>query len=168
MISPEFVKTMARYNAWQNDSVYTAASNIGEEARQTERGAFFGSIHRTLCHLLWGDQIWMHRLHELKEPRVSSIPESGTMIENWDELTKERKIMDREFLNWSGVVTLQQLEGDFSWYSGAAGREVTRKMADVVVHVFNHQTHHRGQVHAMLTAADANPDDTDLFLMPQA
>jgi uncharacterized damage-inducible protein DinB len=62
MIDPAFVQTMARYNAWQNDNLYTAAASLTDEARRQNRGAFFNSIHATFCHLLWGDRMWLHRL----------------------------------------------------------------------------------------------------------
>ena len=56
--------------------------------------------------------------------------------------------------------------GDLSWFSGALQADVSKPMWMLVSHFFNHQTHHRGQVHAMLTSAGAKPDDTDLFIMP--
>jgi len=61
MITPEYVQTMARYALWQNESVFSAADSLTEAQRREDRGAFFGSIHHTLNHLLWGDHIWMHR-----------------------------------------------------------------------------------------------------------
>ena len=61
MITPAYVQLMARYNAWQNLSIYTAARGLSTEDRQQDRGAFFGSIQGTLCHLAWGDLMWMSR-----------------------------------------------------------------------------------------------------------
>ncbi|HAR51365.1 MAG TPA: damage-inducible protein DinB, partial [Roseovarius nubinhibens] len=60
-----------------------------------------------------------------------------------------------------------ELASDLAWYSGTLGRDVTRALGLCVAHFFNHQTHHRGQIHAMLTAAGARPGDTDLFVMPE-
>src|SRR5690606_4695511 len=62
MITPEYARLFARYNCWQNKSLYDAASALSDDERKAKRGAFFGSIHATLNHLLWGDQIWMSRL----------------------------------------------------------------------------------------------------------
>ncbi|MBT4428135.1 MAG: damage-inducible protein DinB, partial [Rhodospirillaceae bacterium] len=61
MISPDYVRTMATYNRWQNGSLYDAANTLSDDERKQARGAFFGSIHATLNHILWGDQIWMSR-----------------------------------------------------------------------------------------------------------
>ena len=61
MIDPAYVQRMARYNRWQNANLYGVADTLSDEERRRERGAFFGSIHKTLSHLLWADQIWMSR-----------------------------------------------------------------------------------------------------------
>ena len=74
--------------------------------------------------------------------------------------------MDKAITAWADQVSADWLASDLSWYSGAAGRDMVSPVWFCVTHFFNHQTHHRGQVHAMLTAAGAKPDDTDLFLMP--
>ena len=73
MITPAHVATMARYNAWQNRSLYTAADGLTDEARKQDRGAFFKSIHGTLCHLLFGDQIWLHRFAGTPVPTAKTI-----------------------------------------------------------------------------------------------
>ncbi len=62
MISTDHVRAMARYNKWMNDKIYGCAAQLSDEERKRDRGAFFKSIHATLNHILWGDQIWMHRL----------------------------------------------------------------------------------------------------------
>lgn len=164
MIDPAFVATMARYNKWQNDSLFAAADGIGDAARRLDRGAFFGSIHGTLSHLLWGDRIWMHRFDGLAKPEVP-IARSAEYAENWEELKSVRAETDAAILDWSARVSADWLAETLSWYSGALGREMTSTRALLVTHFFNHQTHHRGQVHAMLTAAGARPDDTDLMAM---
>ncbi|MBT5050632.1 MAG: damage-inducible protein DinB, partial [Rhodospirillaceae bacterium] len=74
--------------------------------------------------------------------------------------------MDQKIVAWSAGLSDNDLAGTLTWYSGAAGRDETKKLAMLVAHFLNHQTHHRGQVHAMLTAAGATPGDTDLFIMP--
>lgn len=156
---------MARYNAWQNQSVFDAADTLDEAARNLDRGAFFGSIRGTLSHLLWGDQIWMHRFSGSPAPAVSSIEASPDMGSNWAELKRQRTAMDQAISTWGQSLDSAWLEDDLAWFSGAAKREVTKPAGFLVVHFFNHQTHHRGQIHAMLTAAGAKPDDTDLFYM---
>jgi uncharacterized damage-inducible protein DinB len=167
MIGAQFVRTMARYNAWQNAGLYAAADTLDDAAREAGRGAFFGSIRGTLSHLLWGDTIWMSRFDGWDRPAVG-IPGSPDWITDWDELAHRRKAADELILDWSIRVSDAALAGDLSWYSGALKADVTKPMPLCVVHFFNHQTHHRGQVHAMLTAAGARPGDTDLFIMPEA
>ncbi len=75
MITPEYVRTMAAYNRWQNQNLYGAADELSDAQRKEQRGAFFGSIHGTLSHLLWGDQIWMSRFAGTPRPKAAGIPE---------------------------------------------------------------------------------------------
>jgi uncharacterized damage-inducible protein DinB len=166
IITPTYAQLMARYNAWQNRSLYAAASTLTDEARKLPRGAFFGSIHGTLCHLLFGDQAWMHRFAGTPAPLAKSIAESATAVPSWDELHAARRGFDVVITNWATTLDPAWLDGDLTWYSGAMGRDVTRPRAELVVHMFNHQTHHRGQAHALLTAAGAKPEDTDIPFMP--
>jgi uncharacterized damage-inducible protein DinB len=153
---------MADYNCWQNGNLYGAADRLTDGERKQPRGAFFGSIHATLNHLLWGDQIWMSRFAGTPRPNVPGIPESVAMFESWDELRRERQAFDRVIIDWAGSLDAGWLEGDLEWFSGAAGRELARPKWLLVTHMFNHQTHHRGQVHCMLTQAGAKPGTTDL------
>jgi uncharacterized damage-inducible protein DinB len=166
MIAPGFVRTMAAYNRWQNDSVYTAADALEATARGADRGAFFGSIEGTLNHILWGDLIWMSRFTEFEGPRHRSIAASVRETESWAELKQRRGAVDRDIAAWAAGLSEADLSCDLSWYSGAMKRDMHQPMWLAVAHLFNHQTHHRGQVHAMLTAAGAQPDDTDLAFMP--
>ncbi|AMJ63160.1 DinB family protein [Bosea sp. PAMC 26642] len=164
MIDPAFVKTMARYNAWQNDNLYAAAASLSDEARRLERGAFFGSIHGTFCHLLWGDRMWLSRFTGTPKPLVPGS-ESARMIEGWSELLAERRATDALIGEWAATLSPDWLASDLTWFSGATQREMSKPVGLLVAHMFNHQTHHRGQVHAMLTAAGARPSDTDLMLV---
>lgn len=164
MIDKAFVKTMARYNRWQNESLYGAADTLGDEARRLDRGAFFRSIHGTFCHLLWADRMWLSRFAGTPKPSVPGT-ESSRMIEAWDELVAERRVTDALIGDWAAGLTPEWLAEDLTWVSGISRRELTRPKALLVMHFFNHQTHHRGQIHAMLTAAGGKPDDTDLMLI---
>lgn len=167
MITPKYAQLMARYNAWQNLSLYKAANSLSEAARQEDRGAFFGSIEGTLCHLAWGDLMWMARFDEGEGPRkVPFGPETATVY-SWEELNTLRPALDARVAAWAWSLSAEDLAGDLKWYSGALKRDMSKPMALCVVHLFNHQTHHRGQVHAMLTAAGVRPDDTDLPFMPE-
>lgn len=166
MISPAHLRTMAAYNAWQNASLCAAADTLSETERRQDRGAFFGSIEATLTHLLWGDRMWMHRLAGLPAPRMGGIGDSVREIEGWEALKAARRALDADIEAWAAGIGPEALAGTLSWHSGALGREVSRPVWLLVTHLFNHQTHHRGQIHAMLTAAGCRPDDTDLPFMP--
>jgi uncharacterized damage-inducible protein DinB len=159
------MRLMAAYNEWQNRSLYDAAANLSDEERRKDRGAFFGSIHGTLNHVLWGDRAWLSRFTPSPAPDAG-IGESASMVEDWDILRAERDKTDAQILAWAAAMTEAGIEGDLTWFSGAANREITLPRWVLITHFFNHQTHHRGQVHAMLTAAGAKPDDTDIPFMP--
>jgi uncharacterized damage-inducible protein DinB len=162
MITPRYVLTMADYNRWQNENLYGAADRLSDVQRKEERGAFFGSIHGTLNHLLWGDQLWMCRFAGTPKPKAPGIPESVAMFESWDDLKRERQAFDQVIIEWAERLDPSWLEGDLKWCSGATGRELTKPRWLLVAHLFNHQTHHRGQVHCMLTQAGVKPGGTDL------
>jgi uncharacterized damage-inducible protein DinB len=162
MIAVGHVRAMAAYNRWQNENLYGAADGLSDAERKEPRGAFFGSIHATLNHLLWGDQIWMSRFAGSPRPKAAGIPDSASMYERWDDLERERVAFDEVIIDWADRLDPAWLDGDLTWYSGAAGRELTKPKWLLVTHMFNHQTHHRGQVHCMLTQAGARPGTTDL------
>jgi len=167
MIRADYARTMAAYNKWQNDSLYGAADTLDDAARKLDRGAFFGSIHATLNHLLWGNRMWMSRFTDTPKPTQPNIPASIDEGGEWSALVEQRIAMDDKIIEWAAGLTDDVLAGDLSWFSGAIQADVTKPLGLLVTHFFNHQTHHRGQVHAMLTAAGAKPDDTDLFIMPE-
>ena len=167
-LNPDYAKLMARYAAWQNGALIAAATTLDDDARRADRGAFFGSIFGTLNHLLWGDRIWMSRFSDSPPPNAGSIAESVGEETDWEAYAAGRKARDAATLDWAEALEPVALAGDLTWFSGALGREVSRPKAALVIHMFNHGTHHRGQVHAMLTAAGAKTTDTDLFVMPGA
>src|SRR5689334_10534682 len=102
MITPDYVRAMARYNRWQNENIYGAADGLTDAQRKEARGAFFGSIHATLNHLLWGDQIWMSRFAGTPKPVAPGIPGSVAMYERWDDLKRERWAFDQVITDWAG------------------------------------------------------------------
>jgi uncharacterized damage-inducible protein DinB len=162
MITVGYVRAMAEYNRWQNENQYGAADGLDDAARKAPRGAFFGSIHATLNHLLWADQMWMSRFAGTPGPKAPSIPLSVSMYESWDDLKRERAAFDQVIIDWAARLDPAWLQCDLTWHSGALGREVTKPKWLLVTHMFNHQTHHRGQVHCMLTQAGVKPGTTDL------
>ncbi|MCP8940610.1 DinB family protein [Alsobacter sp. SYSU M60028] len=165
MIDVDFPRLMARYNRWQNGNLFGAADALSDAQRRQDLAAFFGSIQGTLSHLAWGDSNWMSRFTDWPAPGLP-LRESAGFVTDWEELKRLRAALDDAILDWTATLTTERLAAPLRWFSGAAGREISMPLDRVVVHFFNHQTHHRGQVHAMLTRLGARPGDTDLFLLP--
>lgn len=166
MMRPAYVQRMARYNRWQNENLYTTADRLSDAERRSDRGAFFKSIHATLSHIMWADGQWMARFESQERP-PGGIKESVSLFPNWTDLKAKRAAMDHRIIAWADGLDDERLAGDVSWFSGAIQQDVTKPAWQVTAHFFNHQTHHRGQVHAMLTQAGGRPGDTDLWLMPE-
>lgn len=167
MISREYCITMARYNAWQNNGIKAIVDKMDEAELRRDRGAHFGSILGTLNHILWADRTWMSRLTGSAKP-PGDIRTSVDLAPTPAVWGAERFVTDGAIRLWAGKLRAIDLTGPMTWHSGVLGREVSMPIGTCIVHMFNHQTHHRGQVHAMLTAAGQTPGDTDLFLMPDA
>jgi uncharacterized damage-inducible protein DinB len=167
MISPAFVAMMAAYNAEMNRRVYDAAWRLADDERRLPRGAFWGTIHGTLCHILWGDRMWMSRFDGWEKPAIA-IKDSATLFADFDELRRARVEADEKISAWAAHISESWLGADLVWHSAAAGREIRAPRSLLVTHFFNHQTHHRGQAHALITAAGEKTGDTDLFLIVDA
>ena len=165
MITPAYCLTMARYNAWQNRNMRKAMETLSLEALTEDRGAFFGSILGTANHLLWADAMWMSRLSTWPKPEVP-IKDGPQMHPTLGAWSAERFRMDGHILAWAEKIRALDLVGDFTWFSGATQKQLSQPRALLVMQVFNHQTHHRGQIHAMLTQAGCKTEDTDLPFMP--
>lgn len=166
MITPEFCQMMASYNTWQNEQMRAAAEKLTEAELRADQGAFFGSIMGTMNHLLWGDLSWMARFDGGDFPE-GSIEESPTHTPTLAVWSAERFRTDGRIKQWSDKLHNIDLQGDITWFSGSQNRDVAVPLAQAIVHFFNHQTHHRGQVHSLLTAAGQTIGDTDLVFMPQ-
>ncbi|MEM1364211.1 MAG: DinB family protein [Pseudomonadota bacterium] len=166
-ITPSWLQLMANYNAWQNENLYHAADGLEDEDRREARGAFWRSMHETFCHILWADQQWLSRLTDDVSPPTAGLKQSGSIVSGWEQLKRQREQMDRQLETWAAEVQADELMGDLRWHSGATGKELVKSKALCICQLFNHQTHHRGQVHTMLTQAGAKPGDTDMPFMPE-
>lgn len=163
MITPAYVRTMAAYNRTMNERLYGAAARLTDAERRQDRGAFFGSIHGTFSHLLWGDSIWLSRFSDWPKPLVP-LKESPRMIEDFAELARAREKLDAAISAWAQAMDEAWLVADHTWVN-SAGRERTAPRTLLVTHMFNHQTHHRGQAHALITRAGEKTGDTDLIII---
>ncbi len=168
MITPQWCREMARYNHWQNSQLYDSVAALDEAALRKDRKAFFGSIFGTLNHLLWGDTLWMARFEGVAPPEVP-LGASVALCPTLSVWRGDRQRMDMRISAWAQRLENLDVLGDMSYVSVARQHEVSVSKATAITHFFNHQTHHRGQVHAMLTAAGATAPVSDLvFMEPMA
>ena len=164
MITVEYVRMMAKYNSEMNRRIYADASILTDAQRRADLGLFWKSLHGTLNHLLWGDRQWMSRLDDWP-PNIHSIAQSLVLIHDFDELCEERWKADAKIEALAQRIDNEWLNEDLIWLSGATGGEMRLGKRVLMVHFFNHQTHHRGQAHAALTMNELKPKDTDLLLV---
>ncbi|MFT6025523.1 MAG: putative damage-inducible protein DinB [Ascidiaceihabitans sp.] len=157
---------MAQYNAWQNNQLLPILNAMTFDELTKERGAFFGSIFGTLNHLLWGDTLWLNRFDPSVLATEAAMPHSLTLYPTLAAWSAQRFRTDGRITLWAERLKAIDLVGDLTLYSRAQDREMSKSMASCVIGFFNHQTHHRGQVHAMLTAAGQDAPVTDLIYMP--
>ena len=153
---------MARYNAWANRRLYDAAAALSDADYRADRGAFFKSMHGTLNHLLVGDRIWMRRFTGAGEAptRLDAV-----LYEDFAELRRMREAEDARIVHFVEALSEADLAGRFRYRTITKPVDIEQPLAPALAHFFNHQTHHRGQVHAMLTATGQETGDTDLFLL---
>ncbi|HQR55830.1 MAG TPA: DinB family protein [Burkholderiaceae bacterium] len=165
MIDAEYCQTMAAYNGWMNRKIYEAAAGLTDAERKADRGAFFRSLHSTLNHLLWADRVWLQRFNGKDYP-VGRM--GADLYDAFDALVDARRAMDDEIGTWAAQLDSAQLAGTLTWFSGVAQREMSRPRWLCVMQMFNHQTHHRGQVTTLLKQAGVDPGVTDLPWAPLA
>lgn len=165
MISADYCRLMSRYNTWQNTSLVTAADMLTEVARHKDRGAFFQSIAATLNHLYWADALILMRLKGNERPE-ETIKHSLVRPSHWNDFKALRSKRDVEIEEWAARLVDADLDGMVVWYPGDGSNRIQKPKALCAAELFNHQIHHRGQLHAMLTAAGARPEPTNLSMMP--
>ncbi len=151
-------RMMAHYNAWANRRLYDACAGLSESDRKAGLGAFFGSLHGTLNHLLVADRIWMARF--TGEPAPGHALDA-TLHEALPALRAAREDEDARISAFVAGLDAAALAAPVTYVTTSTGLAVTQPLGAALAHVFNHQTHHRGQCHAMLTrlAVDAPPLD---------
>jgi len=156
-------RAMAQYNRWMNERLYAVCADIPDAERRRDRGAFFKSIHGTLNHLLLGDRLWLGRF--LDRPfQVDSLDQE--LYADFDELRAERARTDEEILDFSTALDEQALARDFCFTTIVNPGEHVFPLRHVLLHFFNHQTHHRGQLTTLIKQAGHEPGVTDLMWLP--
>ena len=163
MVDPGYCLLMARYNRWMNERLYALLAQCDDAERRKDRGAFFGSMHGTLNHILWGDRMWLGRFTGVP----CEVPAFGAgMFADFAELSRERDATDRAMLEWAGNVSPAWLAGVLVYTSRVDGRTRELPRAVAAVHLFNHGTHHRGQLTTLIRQAGQDPGVTDLPWLP--
>jgi uncharacterized damage-inducible protein DinB len=171
-------RLLARYNRWINQRLYVAADTLSDEERKHERGAFFGSIHRTLNHIVVADQIWLRRFAQSGldngmtlaslNAGVLDLPDSSrldtVLFDDWPALRAKRDQLDVAIEAW----VTEMPKGYFQWtmrYGNSKGVQRVHPAWQAMTHFFNHQTHHRGQVTTLLTQCGVDVGVTDLIAL---
>jgi len=163
MITPDYCQLMARYNRWMNERLYALLADMSDDERKRDRGAFFGSMHGTLNHLLWGDRMWLGRF--VGTP-CTATAFGADMYADFATLRRERELTDRALLDWAGSVSAAWLASTLTYASKVDGRTRGMPAAAAAIHLFNHGTHHRGQLTTLLKQAGHDPGVTDLPWLP--
>jgi uncharacterized damage-inducible protein DinB len=160
-MKPHFLM-MARYNAWANLRLYKMAGALPEELYRREVGVYFKSLHGTLNHLLVTDRIWMRRLTgEGSHPnKLNAIA-----FDDFASLQAARTSEDLRIVNYTENLQEADIEKELD-YTTLNGTPQRQPICEILAHWFNHQTHHRGQAHAILTLVGVTePDPLDLLVM---
>lgn len=159
---PTYARTMAAYNQWMNRKILTICATLTDVQRKEDKGAFFKSIHGTLNHILLADKIWMGRF--LDEPfQVDSLAQE--LYADFDALCIARDQQDQSILAWVAGLQVDHFGETLNYLPATSSVPKSLPMWLAVTHFFNHQTHHRGQVTALLSQLGKDPGVTDLPFM---
>ncbi|MEO8486002.1 MAG: DinB family protein [Betaproteobacteria bacterium] len=163
MIDVAYCQVLARYNRWMNERMFAAVATLADDVRKRDRGAFFGSIHRTLDHILWGDRVWLGRF---TGDRHAVVAYGADVHPDFADLAREREAADRDILGWAGALAPAWLASTLEYRAASDGKLRRMPAWIAATHLFQHATHHRGQVTTMMRQAGVDPGVTDLPFMP--
>ena len=156
---------MADHNRWMNENLYAACGRIPDLDRKRDLGAFFRSIHGTLNHLLLVDRLWLGRIRDVAFPIVSLDQE---LYADFATLKEERVRTDAEISAFVATLDSTTLAEAVTFTSFIKKTYVTLPLGLILIHLFHHQTHHRGQITALISQLGHDFGDTDLIYMPNA
>lgn len=163
MITPEYCQLLARYGRWMNERMYAAVAQMSDDDRKRDRGAFFGSIHRTLSHLVWADSIWLARFTGAP---YAERAYGADLFDDFEDLAAARENADTVMLEWAGQLEPSWLASTLEYRSAGDGRVRRLPAWIAAAHLFNHAIHHRGQLTTLMRQAGVDPGVTDLPFMP--
>jgi uncharacterized damage-inducible protein DinB len=155
----ENLTLMSRYNQWANARLYDCCGALPPAVYQETRPAFFRSIHRTLNHILLGDRIWLSRT---RGTTPVTDPLDTELYGDFESLRAARAAEDQGILDYVAGLAEADLPADVH-YANTRGDPFATPLGVILQHFFNHQTHHRGQVHDMLTQTEIDPPVLDLI-----
>ena len=159
-MTPAALGRLAGYNKWANRRLYEACGRLDDADYRAPRPSFFGSIHATLNHILVGDRVWLGRL----EGRPSGIKALDEILYvDLAALGAARAAEDERIERLVASIDAPALGQPFA-YRSMAGQAMSFPLGEILMHLFNHQTHHRGQVHGLLSATKVAPPSLDLIL----
>lgn len=163
MSNTELFKIQAQYNKWMNEHFYMLCDSIPDEERKRDAGAFFKSIHGTLNHILLGDRLWMSRFQNTNLD-IKSLDQE--LYSDYDELKKQRAITDSDIINYIDSLTDDAIKQPITFVSKVKQSQHTYILRDCILHFFQHQIHHRGQVSTLISQLDIDIGATDMMWMP--
>jgi uncharacterized damage-inducible protein DinB len=146
-------RMFADYNAWCNERLYDAAAQVAEADYRADRGAYFKSLHGTLNHLLVGDRIWMRRFTGVGDQPASL---DAILYDDFASLRAARRSQDVLISRYIGALSDEDLRGTVRYRTFVNPQTIEQALAPALDHFFNHQAHHRGQAHALLSAMIGN------------
>lgn len=155
----QYFMMLAAYNQWANERIYEAASTLDDEQFARDTGAFFKSMRGTLNHLLVADRIWMKRFTGEGDAPASL---DAIVHADFDKLRMARQGEDQRIVQWIGSLSEAAFAGRFTYMTVTDMRTISQRLAPALVHLFNHQTHHRGQAHMILTVLGLESVGLDL------
>jgi len=169
----EHITLMAGYNQWMNQKVYDAASHLTDAQLLEDRRAFFGSILGTLNHLALGDTVWLKRFARHPAGYLALAPLDAVAMPadlkqlafaDLRALAAYRAWLDQLIIDWANTLQAPELDQRLQYYN-MRGVAADKDFGSLLLHFFNHQTHHRGQVTTLLSQAGVDVGDTDLLAL---
>ena len=153
---------MARFNAWANERIFGSVAALSDDDYRKDRKAFFGSIHNTLNHLLVVDRLWTRRIEGI-DHGIAALDE--ILYDDFDSLRAARVDEDARFVAQVDGLGDEQLRAPATYRRILGNGEQRTRRDHILLTLFNHQTHHRGQVHAMLTQSGIVPPPLDVIYL---
>ncbi|PPK75204.1 putative damage-inducible protein DinB [Methylobacter tundripaludum] len=165
----EHLRLLSRYNQWMNDKLYNTAAQLPADELARDRGAFFGSLQGTLSHIMVADIIWLQRFseHPTQHPaldQIRAMPKPQTLPDDFTALSAERRNVDATIISWCEQLDASDLNHKLT-YHNMKGEPAIKNLASLMLHFFNHQTHHRGQATTLLSQQGLDIGVTDLLAL---